>query len=128
MKARTTTEKAGTRQQEAVKLLEAVLARSARSGITEGEARRRKEVALMGLRELELQERQSELVRVADVTATWADISTKVRDAVMRIPSRLVNRLPDEIRRQVHTIANDEVRRVLTSLSDEIRSGGRSWA
>lgn len=54
--------------------------------ISADEARRRKEVALAGLREFELAERQGQLLRLADVEQTWAATAAMLRDAVLRIP------------------------------------------
>ena len=53
---------------------------------TEKEARRRKEVALAELRELEVAQQRGLLLRRGDVERTWAETAAMLRDAVLRIP------------------------------------------
>jgi phage terminase Nu1 subunit (DNA packaging protein) len=84
-------------------------------------AQARKEQALADIRELERNEKLGELVSEAAVTEKWAAIGSKFRDALMSLPSRIINRVPDEWRREVNRIADEEVRKALQSLSDDIR-------
>ena len=87
-------------------------------------ARRRKENALAELREMEAAERRGRLISRAAVERAWTEIGVQFRDALMGLPARVCNRLPAEWRREVQTVANDEVRGVLTALADQIRHGG----
>jgi len=50
------------------------------------------------------------------------ETGVKYRDAVMGLTSRVCNRLPAEWRRELSAVLDDEIRRMLTALSDEIRS------
>jgi hypothetical protein len=80
-------------------------------------------------RELELQEREGKLRSVDEVTKLWSERAARFRDALLALGAKVVNRLPDEIRRQVHAIVDDEARKALKSLSADIRAadaGGRS--
>jgi phage terminase Nu1 subunit (DNA packaging protein) len=82
----------------------------------------RKENALADLREMELRTKRGELVDVGEVKAAWAEIGVAIRDAVLRLPSRICERLSVEIRRDVLPVAQEEARAILTALSDRIRS------
>jgi hypothetical protein len=56
--------------------------------VSQTEARRRKEVALAELRELELAQKKGKLIDADQVTAKWAAAGGKIRDAVLRIPDK----------------------------------------
>jgi phage terminase Nu1 subunit (DNA packaging protein) len=108
---------------------EQIVAEAQEKSVTVGEgksetffaAQARKEQALADIRELERNEKLGELVSEAAVTEKWAAIGSKFRDALMSLPSRIINRVPDEWRREVNRIADEEVRKALQSLSDDIR-------
>ena len=74
-------------------------------------------------RQLDLKRKQGELVDLALVESEWTRIAIQFRSAVLGLPGRIVNRIPAEYRREVLAAADDEVRQVLTALSNEIRSG-----
>jgi hypothetical protein len=65
---------------------------------------------------------EGSLIERAAVESQWSDIAVRLRNAVMGLPAKIVNRLPAEWRRDVLIAAQDEARRVLAALSDEIRS------
>ena len=74
-------------------------------------------------RQLDLKRKQGELVERSAVESEWTRIAIQLRTAVLGLPGRIVNRIPAEYRREVLAAADDEVRQVLTALSNEIRSG-----
>jgi len=80
-------------------------------------SRTRHETARANRAELDLLVQQGRLVDVEEICKWWAIIATAVRDEVMAIPSRIVNRLPEEWRRQVNALAQEETRSVLTAIS-----------
>jgi len=71
--------------------------------------------------DLDLRKKQGKLIDVTEVEKHWAQVGIQLRNTVMGIPAQLVNRLPLEWRREVLAVAQDEVRAVLTALSDELR-------
>jgi phage terminase Nu1 subunit (DNA packaging protein) len=72
--------------------------------------------------ELRTAREEGALVSVAAVKAEWVEIGVRTRNQVLAIPQTICNRLPAEWRREVMSIATDEVRRALTTLSNEIRA------
>lgn len=71
---------------------------------------------------LDRQEAEGTLVRAEEIEKYWTEAAIKIRDAVMGLTSRVCNRLPDEWRREVTSVLDDEARHVLTALSDELRN------
>lgn len=57
--------------------------------ISTTEARRRKEVALAELRELEVRQRRGELLEAASVQRQWAGGLAVLRDRLLSLPDRL---------------------------------------
>ena len=57
--------------------------------ISTTEARRRKEVALAELRELEVRQRRGELLEAAEVQKQWAHGLASLRDRLLSLPDRL---------------------------------------
>jgi phage terminase Nu1 subunit (DNA packaging protein) len=82
--------------------------------------RTRHEKAKADRAELDLAVQQGKLLDAEEITSSWAALGTLVRDVVMSIPSRVVNRLPDEWRRQVSLIVTEETRRALSAISHEL--------
>jgi phage terminase Nu1 subunit (DNA packaging protein) len=89
--------------------------------VTETEARRRLAVAEAKRAEVRNRRDEGELVERAKVQAEWIDIAVQIRNKVLGLPAAIANRLSAESRREVLTVATDEARRILESLSDEIR-------
>jgi len=81
--------------------------------ISADEARRRKEVALAELRELEAAERKGLLLRRDDVERTWAETAAMLRDAVLRIPDMAAPQL-------VGVRDGAEARAVLSDICDAV--------
>jgi hypothetical protein len=71
---------------------------------------------------LERRKLEGELVESAAVESAWSEFGVKFRDAVMGLPSVVCNRLPEEWRREVSRVIDEEARKVLAALSDEIQS------
>ena len=63
--------------------------------VSANEARRRKEVALAGLRELQLRQAESKLLSASEVEQAWAGAVIKLRNAVLAIPSRCAPQFTD---------------------------------
>ena len=72
-----------------------------------------------------LQDRK-QVLPVREVEAAWCDIAIRTQNAIMGIPARIVNRLPVEWRGEVQVVAMDEMRQLLTTLGDEIRSNPKA--
>lgn len=62
---------------------------------------------------------EGSLIEVAKVDAKWTEVATRVKEGGMALPTRIVNRLPEEWRRQVFAIATEEVHRFLTAIHHE---------
>jgi hypothetical protein len=92
------------------------------TGETYGEAQARKESHLANLRAIDEAQKLEQLLSAPEVEAKWAEVGTKVKDETMALPTRIVNRLPDEWRREVFTVVTEEVRRVLNAISNEFMS------
>jgi hypothetical protein len=86
------------------------------------EAQRHREWIRAKKEQLQLDKLDGQLIDRDDVERNWADIAIRTKNAVMGIPAQIVNRLPAEWRRDVLIAAEDETRKVLTALSDEVRS------
>jgi hypothetical protein len=86
------------------------------------EAQRAREWLRVKKEKLAVEIAEGKLVSALDAERAWADAGVKIRDAVMGLPARVCNRLPDEWRREVANVLSDEARKILSALSDEIRS------
>ncbi len=96
---------------------------AAKMSITE--SRRRKEIALMQLREMEAARKRGELIEAGVAESLITELGVKVRDGALALASRIAARLPSEWRRQTFTVADAEVRAMLTAISGAIRGGGK---
>ena len=72
--------------------------------------------------EIDYKLRAGEVIEAEVAASTWAKVGSRVKDEISALPTRIVNRLPDEWRRQVNIVVMEETRRALTALSDELRS------
>jgi phage terminase Nu1 subunit (DNA packaging protein) len=95
--------------------------RTSDDGETEHQAKTRKEIALANLREIEEAKKRGELVSAADVESAWLGITTQIRNSILGVRSRVINRIPIEYRKEVSPVLEDELRQVLTSVSDNVR-------
>jgi phage terminase Nu1 subunit (DNA packaging protein) len=87
------------------------------------EARRRKEVALANLRELEEGAKRRTLVLAADVEREWAGILRDVRARILAVPSRVRSQVP-ELTADGTDVLERELRDALTALADDERGAG----
>ena len=85
-----------------------------------------KETAAARIKGLEAQRLEGKLIDRATVRAEWIEIATNIRDGVMGLKMSVCNRLPAEWRREVTTVVDEEARKVLAALSDEIRSDSKA--
>jgi phage terminase Nu1 subunit (DNA packaging protein) len=93
------------------------------SKVTITESRRRKEIALMELREMEAARRRGELIDAREAELAWAAAGVKIKNSLLAIPNRVMNRIPAELRPKVFPVLEEEIRAVLTALSSDIRGG-----
>lgn len=85
--------------------------------ISTSEAQRRKEIAIAGLRELELKERRGELVETKEVANLWAVVFQTVRDQVMAVADRCSAQLAAMTdQRMVRDRLSAELNQALTNL------------
>ena len=73
------------------------------------EARRRKEVALAELREMEAAQRAGALLLAVDVRKTWAAGLAALRDRILTLPDRLAARLAHRQEAEVRAVLRDEL-------------------
>ena len=94
-----------------------------RAKVSQNEARRRKEVALARLRELELAEKETRLVSADAMTNTWTTVAGKMRDAVLRIPDKCAPAVAAaQDAREARGILQAECEAILRALSNELQS------
>lgn len=89
------------------------------------EARRRKEVALARLREMEVAEKAGQLWPAEQVRSLWVQVAGKIRDAVLRIPDKCapaVTAAADA--REGRAILAAECEAILKTLHDNILHAG----
>ncbi len=93
--------------------------------ISATEARRRKEVALARLRELELAERAKLLLPSNEVRSVWVVVAGKLRDAVLGIPDKLAPAVAAAAdAREVRNILMQECEAILRTLHDDLLNAG----
>jgi hypothetical protein len=89
--------------------------------VTQTEARRRKEVALARLREMEAAERARQLLLAQEVRLTWTTVAALIREAILSLPDRaapVVVAAKDV--REARELLAGECEAILTKLSEEI--------
>jgi hypothetical protein len=69
---------------------------------------------------------QGKLVDSDIVDRALAEIATRTQNAVLAIPAKIVNRLPPEWRHDVLAAAQDETRKILAQLANDLRSLSRA--
>ena len=92
--------------------------------VTTNEARRRKEVALAELREMERDKRRGDLIERATVRQTWLKVAVQFRDAVMRIPSKCAPSVAAAAGdpRDVERVLMAECESILRGLANELQA------
>jgi len=84
--------------------------------ITTNEARRRKEVALARLREMEAAQREGLLLVASEVRQTWAEGFSALKDRILILPDRLAARLANRPEAEVRAILRDELEQALRAI------------
>jgi hypothetical protein len=95
-------------------------------------SRGRKEAALASLRELELRQKQGELVERDQVLAELASAIVWVRDSFLFLPSRLRDQCDRQTGAVVEALFDGEIRQVLAGFAHKLNMGEadieRGWA
>jgi phage terminase Nu1 subunit (DNA packaging protein) len=84
--------------------------------VTLAEAQRRKELAIAGLRELELEQKRGELCEVAYVERSLVKIYSNIRSHLLNLPVKLAPRLEGLIAVEIRVVLETEVRQALEEL------------
>lgn len=89
--------------------------------VSANEARRRKEVALAELREMEVAEKSGKLYQAAAVRSAVVGMNAAIREAVLRIPDKLAPTVAaTSDPREARKLLMAECKAILRNLSDEI--------
>ena len=90
--------------------------------VSQNEARRRKEVALARLREMEADQRAGRLIASEDVKDAWVKILTATKTGILRLPDKLTSVLAatSDVR-EARALLMNECESVLKELHDELR-------
>jgi len=92
-----------------------------RAKVSQNEARRRKEVALARIREMEADERAGKLIQAEAVRDAWVKILSAVKAAVLRLPDKLAPTLAAvSDAREARAILAAECEAILKALHEEI--------
>jgi phage terminase Nu1 subunit (DNA packaging protein) len=93
--------------------------------VSASEARRRKEVALAELREMERDKRRGDLIERAEVRQTWLKVAVQFRDALMRIPTKCAPSVAAAAgdAREVERVLLAEVEGILRTLANDLQAG-----
>jgi hypothetical protein len=81
-------------------------------------ARRRKEIALADLREMEARKRRGELIEVEAARKQWAEGLAMIRDRILALPDRLGARLAQRDELSVRALLRDELEEALRAVHD----------
>ncbi len=84
--------------------------------ISQNEARRRKELALAEIREMERDEKRGALLPAAEVRKVWADRLGALKDRVLMLPDRLAARLANRPEVEVRGVLRDELEECLRGI------------
>ena len=91
--------------------------------VSANEARRRKEVALAQLREMEVAEKSGKLYQAEAVRSAVVEMNAAIREAVLRIPDKLAPTVAaTSDPREARKLLMAECKAILRNLSDEIRT------
>jgi len=86
-------------------------------------ARRRKEIALADLREMEARRRRGELIETVAVRRQWADGLAAIRDRMLMLPDRVGAMLSRRDEADVRAILRAELEAALRAVVDD--AGGQ---
>jgi|SRR5215831_9607968 len=93
--------------------------RKGATGISLMEARTRKEVALAGLRELQLKERSGELVLRRAVNDFEYKTARMLRDNLFNIPDRIAGQCAKQNQETIHRLMTEEIRQTLEIITND---------
>jgi hypothetical protein len=97
-----------------------------RRKVSANEARRRKEVALARLREMEADEKAGKLIRAELVKDTWTKILAAVKAGVLRLPDKLAPQMAAvSDAPEARKILKGECEAILKGLHEEIQYSAR---
>ena len=85
--------------------------------VSANEARRRKEVALAGMRELELGRMQSNLLDAEKVQAFWTEQCARFSQALLSMPDRVADALVRKDAAAIRLRLREEIEEVLRGLA-----------
>ena len=88
--------------------------------ITSNEARRQKEVALARLRQLEVAEREGEVIQTAAVRAVWSEHHARIRDRFLSVPDRLSEALANQPAGVVRERLTAEIEDALRNIAENV--------
>jgi hypothetical protein len=106
------------RQLEQQELIEKIKVLEAGQTYNDEESKSRKLAAEAKLKEIELEKEQEQLANIDDVMGAFGDCLGKVRAALMSLPSRTSGELEHQDQQYIEDTLNNEVRNILTDLSD----------
>lgn len=84
--------------------------------ISQTEARRRKELALAEIREMERDQKRGSLLPATEVRKVWADRLGALKDRVLMLPDRLAARLANRPEAEVRGVLRDEIEECLRGI------------
>jgi hypothetical protein len=91
--------------------------------VSANEARRRKELALAEIREMERDQKRGTLLPAAEVRKVWAERLAALKDRVLMLPDRLAARLANRNEGDVRVILRDELEECLRGIHADAASG-----
>jgi hypothetical protein len=93
------------------------------SKISQNEARRRKELALAEIREMERDQKRGALLPAAEVRKVWAERLAALKDRVLMLPDRLAARLANRPEPELRGILRDELEECLRGIHADAQTG-----
>lgn len=88
------------------------------------QARRRKEIALADLREMEARKRRGELIEADATRKQWAAGLAAIRDRLLALPDRLGARLAQRDEVAVRAVLREELEQALRAIHDDAHRTG----
>ncbi len=91
--------------------------------VSANEARRRRDVALAGIREMELEEKRKNLLPAGEVRKVWEDRLGALKDRVLMLPDRLAARLANRSEADIRAALRDELDECLRGIHADAQRG-----
>jgi hypothetical protein len=83
------------------------------------EAKRRREIILLRIDEMEYKERKGEIVRIETVKKHWATIATILRNNLLAIPTKAAPYCVGKSANEIKEILSDELNKVLEDMQKD---------